>query len=398
MKTGASQEEDKELTDQFYVTLRAMSLVSTRRGRAVPPNRSRRSKISCNTMARRPGVTPIRSSNSSLTCSTSVTWRSSCRAGSSSASRNLRPVLAHHYVKLAGSTKSPAERRAILARLVNDIQWRYTVNEVKRTYSKDITKITGLIFIVAIASFAAAVLGTALFGRAASGVGNAGLLLLAGLSGGWGAGFSMLASLKSRMDAADLNDLKLMKSRWILWSRPLIGVGGACILYFFLVSGLLGGTAFPALNPDQLSGAASPSTVAAASGPGTSEGGAQAATAGGLAPRHTSRDLALLIVWCFVAGFSERMVPALLAKTEGRAIGQSALGPDFFKPSAGDTANGHGAAAGVSEKRESRAAAGDAANGQGGGAAAGVSERRESRSEAPPAAQSGPRVEAPMAP
>src|SRR5215831_11823873 len=53
---------------------------------------------------------------------------------------NLRPGLAAHYVKVAGTLKDPAERRALLARLVNDLQWRYTVNEVKRTYSKDITK------------------------------------------------------------------------------------------------------------------------------------------------------------------------------------------------------------------------------------------------------------------
>jgi hypothetical protein len=115
--------------------------------------------------------------------------------------------------------------------LVNDLQWRYTVNEVKRTYSKDITKITGLIFIVGIAAFAAAVFGIALISKWHPGVRDAAQLLLAGLAGGWGAGFSMLASLKGRMDAADLNDLKLMKSRWILWSRPLIGVGAACILY-----------------------------------------------------------------------------------------------------------------------------------------------------------------------
>jgi hypothetical protein len=39
-----------------------------------------------------------------------------------------------------------------------------------------------------------------------------------------------------------------------------------------------------------------------------------------------------LIVWCFLAGFSERLVPSLLAKTEDRA--QAGAGaPDRFKPS-----------------------------------------------------------------
>lgn len=240
------------------------------------------------------------------------------------AESNLGPALAAQYLKLAAGMKTPVERRALLRRLVNDLQWRYTVNEVKRTYAKEITRITGLIFIVTIGLFAAAVLGRAIFGKPSPETADVALLLLAGLAGGWGAGFSMVAGLRSRLDAADLNDLKLLKSKWILWSRPLIGVGAACILYFFLISGLLGGTAFPTLN-----------------GPAT---------------QPSPRDVALLVVWCFVAGFSERLVPALLSKTEGRAIGQSSLGPDRFKPSpgAGGGADQSGAEAKGQEKTESR--------------------------------------------
>jgi hypothetical protein len=298
--TGTSQEEIKQLTRQFFVTLRAYVARVDKQGE----NRSPKSFKHVEDLLQGGESTwsdayQIEQLLVDLFDDRSLEIELQSRLLECESS--LRPGLAAHYAKLAATLKEPAERRALLARLVNDLQWRYTVNEVRRTYSKDITRTTGVIFILGIAGFAAAILGIALFGKALPAASDAAHLLLAGLAGAWGAGFSMLASLKSRMEAADLNDLKLMKSGWILWSRPLIGVGAACILYFFLVSGLLGGAAFPALKPDPALGL-------------------------------TPKDLALLIVWCFIAGFSERLVPALLAKTEGRATGQSGLDPDRFKP------------------------------------------------------------------
>src|SRR5262249_44693442 len=68
----------------------------------------------------------------------------------------LRPALAEHYgAEAAKSSLTPADRRALLARLVNDLQWRYTVNEVKRQYSKNITINTGKFFILSLIVFAA---------------------------------------------------------------------------------------------------------------------------------------------------------------------------------------------------------------------------------------------------
>jgi hypothetical protein len=182
-----------------------------------------------------------------------------------------------------------------------------------------VSKSTGLIFIVVVALFGAAVVVLALLRNLhydAWETNNAAavLLFIAGLSGGWGAGFSMLSSLKRRLDAAELNDLKLIKSRWILWSRPLIGVGAASILYFFLVSGLLMGPAFPLLVPV-------PHDIA--------DGQVATDPHPALLP---PKDMALLIVWCFLAGFSERLVPSLLTKTEDRASGPT--DSDRFKPDA----------------------------------------------------------------
>ena len=294
-----TEHEIRELTDQFYVTLRA----SVSR---LPPSNGdgRAAKVRTDIDALLNG-SPRRTWSRAYQIEQLMVDILDERAldvdlqtRRLEAESTLRPALTAQYSKLAGSAKTADDRRALLARLVNDLQWRYTVNEVNRAYSKDITKVTAIIFISAIAAFAVLMLGMAVSGESLARGGDALRLLLAGLAGGWGAGFSMLSSLRTRLDRADLNDLKLMKSRWILWSRPLIGVGAACILYFFLTSGLLGGAAFPNLALDQSAGAS-----VAADGPGS-------------AVQVARRELALLIVWCFLAGFSERLVPALLAKAE----------------------------------------------------------------------------------
>jgi len=328
-----TQEEVEELTEQFYVTLRAEV------ARLSPQDESRSPKSFQQIQDLLNGRRAVWSDAYQIEQlmvdlfderTLEIELQSRLLEGDS----NLRPPLIAQYNKLASSLKAPADRRALLARLVNDLQWRYTVNEVKRAYSKDITKTTGLIFMVAIALFAAMVVSFAVFGSVSDLTRDSILLLIAALAGAWGASFSMLSSVKGRLEAADLNDLKLMGSGWIIWSRPLIGVGAAGILYFFMASGLLGGSAFPTFTtrlegvaPQALPVApATPATPDTAAAPGTP------ASPAGPAPTATPRtQLSLLIVWCFLAGFSERLVPSLLAKTEDRAQGNAAAS-DRFKP------------------------------------------------------------------
>lgn len=70
----------------------------------------------------------------------------------------------------------------------------------------------------------------------------------------------------------------------MLFLRILYGMIGAIVFYYFIRSGLLGGTAFPVLTR------APPTDGVTGSIP---------------AP---SQDIAKLIVWSFLAGFSERLV------------------------------------------------------------------------------------------
>jgi hypothetical protein len=200
----------------------------------------------------------------------------------------LRPAVASWYVEQDAKTDKAAiaDRRALLARLVNDLQWRYTINEAKRGYSNEITRRSGWVFILAIALFFL-VLTTADPQRLIPDRNDPELLGIVASAGFWGATFSMIIGLKERLDASDLDALKVMRSTWLLLARALIGVGAALILYFFLQSGVLAGSAFPEVIH------------------------------GGVV--LSGKNLALLIAWSFIAGFSEKLVPNLLAKTEGRA-------------------------------------------------------------------------------
>ena len=152
-------------------------------------------------------------------------------------------------------------RRRLLARLVNDLQWRYIVNEATRRYSKLITKRTAALSVTALIFF---VVGIVLIATKQFRYGDLQLLWVAGLAGTWGATFSMLATVKSRLGESQFDDLKLMKAGSVLLSRAAIGAGAACILFFFLLSGLLAGSAFPSLaeSRDRRQGSAADITAA----------------------------------------------------------------------------------------------------------------------------------------
>lgn len=196
-------------------------------------------------------------------------------------------------------------RRTLLARIVNDLQWRSIIIEATRRYSKRITSRAAYLSVISLLAFAGLV--AFIYYRPWDFLyGDLRLLPVAGLAGMWGATFSMLATLKGRLDTSKFDDLKLMRSWAVLVSRALIGAGAACILFFFLLSGLLGGTAFPTID----------------------------GRAPGPLPR---KDLALLIVWCFIAGFSERLIPGLLATTEARAAGSEGQIAGRIRPTTGTT-------------------------------------------------------------
>jgi uncharacterized integral membrane protein len=123
-------------------------------------------------------------------------------------------------------------------------------------------------------------------------------LMVAIASGFFGATFSMLVQCQKRASEGTLDDLGNASAWRTLIVRSSVGFGAAAIIYFFFRSGLLEGSLWPDLSQlkyEQLGAGAS----------------------AGIVP---NKDWCLLIIWSFLAGFSETLVPNILSKTEQRAV------------------------------------------------------------------------------
>lgn len=213
-------------------------------------------------------------------------------------------------------------QRTLLARLINDLQWRYTIQEGKRRFSKSLTTRTGICFLIALLSFAG-VIALLYLKRWRFSLDDLRLLYVAGIAGAWGASFSMLSGLKGRIDESEIYDLNTMRAVTMVAARALIGAGAASILYLFFYSGLLSGAAFPNLAK-----------------PGDKCPFILFDPSVGCVP---SRDMALIVVWCFIAGFSEKLIPSLLDKTGSKLGGES----DRYRPTESRTGGAPPSTAGL---------------------------------------------------
>ncbi|CCE05653.1 membrane hypothetical protein [Bradyrhizobium sp. STM 3843] len=120
-----------------------------------------------------------------------------------------------------------------------------------------------------------------------------------------GAIFSRLLTLQRQWDVMTLDELFNARTRSYIFLRATTGTLGALVIYFFLQSGLVKGSVFPnfeelGLNLKPLKDGW-PSQVLLPSG-----------------------GLSLLIMWSFIAGFSETLVSSVLDTTQrqfGGAVG-----------------------------------------------------------------------------
>jgi hypothetical protein len=258
--------------------------------------------------------------------------------------------------------------------MINDLQWNYALKQTSRKYSREISNKNGRAFIISTALF----LFIIILGNFTSWDGNLFYLSIALGAGLVGSSFSMVVTSRSRIAASSFDELKGLRRGIYVFTRSLIGLGAALILYFILGAEMLTGSAFPNFIPPELvehktSNAVSEfiifdipdstlkndelkkekssfliiapnlltsdaigakDTLAVETGKFlasiTSSSGQelQNLTSGltnklwslaDFTPFLDFKNLALLIFWSILAGFSEKFVPNLLASAEKKA-------------------------------------------------------------------------------
>jgi hypothetical protein len=141
-------------------------------------------------------------------------------------------------------------------------------------------------------------------------------------AGAFGAYFSRLITIHESGDDLSIRGLQTMKMWSSLFLRGAVGMCGAVVVFFFLKSGLVGGGLFPdfsllgfdysgysAYTPHVAPNQTAAQIIAGLKDPDT------------IHTIEPSQSLALLAMWSFVAGFSERLVPTILSKTEASFSG-----------------------------------------------------------------------------
>ncbi len=121
-------------------------------------------------------------------------------------------------------------------------------------------------------------------------------ILIAMAAGFLGAMFSMLIKNRQRVSEGSLEELRAISSFPNLIVRGSVGLGAGVILYFFFDSGLLVDSLWPNLKELGFDELKYDNSV-----------------------KVPNKDLCLLVIWCFLAGFSENLVPGILQKTEQKA-------------------------------------------------------------------------------
>jgi hypothetical protein len=118
-------------------------------------------------------------------------------------------------------------------------------------------------------------------------------------SGLFGAFFFRLTDINNPSTATNVDDAVLQRKWSYTLLRAGVGLCGALVVYIFLRSGIAEGALFPKFDEIsiELVDVVARNSVA-------------------MSVAMPSKALALLMFWCFLAGYSEKLVPSILGSAE----------------------------------------------------------------------------------
>lgn len=199
---------------------------------------------------------------------------------------HLKPELGEFYEK-AVNQSDHSLNHALLGRMVSDLQWNTEVEQAHHHYNSCLRVRTALAFDLSLLLFFLPQLIPGILDTfAVLQVEKSQLIMTALLSGWMGAAFSMLLSMNKRVKACNLEALMVISQYSHIFTRVIIGMGAGLIFFYLMEAKIISSPLLPQFNYDEKDGLS-----------------------------MIDLDLAKLIVWCFLAGFSEQMVPNILSKT-----------------------------------------------------------------------------------
>jgi len=218
-----------------------------------------------------------------------------------------------------------AQIRAFLLQILEEIHWdvqrKYCSRPIRKSATRRIVMLGMVAFLFLIAPYFAMYFDYQTSGNIKSVEAWSWLPLYSSLTAGlFGALFSRLLYLQQRWDTLTIGGLKDAREFTSIVLRGCVGMTGAVIVSFFLQAGVLSGGLFPAFPNIGLQVTDVPSSQQVGAGALHFAGALDFASFHLILP---DKDLALLFVWSFLAGFSERLVPTILQDTE-TAMGKKA--------------------------------------------------------------------------
>lgn len=242
-----------------------------------------------------------------------------------SAVDRLPAQVAQFYTSHANTTCANKQRTLLLT-LIKDIQWARESKRVIRFNENEMRRKTVALFLCSFVLFFSPTISRVFFNFEFDNL-RLYYIFTAASSGILGAAFSQLTSIQSRVQGATREQVGAMSQLGYILARAMVGAGAGLIMFYLLQSGLLSGAFFPEFihSVAELEMAKNELTIEGsailANSHGVSQGVESSLSIGTLV--RPAEGLSLLVVWCLIAGFAEKMIPGILNKKSDDAVASS---------------------------------------------------------------------------